>query len=163
HTIGAATGSAAAPPVGRTGGIGGVPLVQPPPPGSAPGSVCGRVVVPIQVNGVSWWSSSDCGRHWSATTQILPNMTATHTGAQNIRAALRPPGGIDGPGAISLVGQTRRSRAGSVAPPPTDTALAVTPAPPPAQPTPPFGPPAQIPIDGPNDPTNTNDHFVPGI
>ena len=55
--------NSAAPQVGHTGDIGGVPLVQPPPPGAAPGSVCGRVVVPIQVNGVSWWTSSDCGAH----------------------------------------------------------------------------------------------------
>ncbi len=63
---------------GQTGAIGGVPLVQPPPPGAPPGSVCGRVVVPIALNGLSWYTSSDCGASWSAPTQILPNMTATH-------------------------------------------------------------------------------------
>src|SRR5262249_42843769 len=79
HTLGAPTANAAAPMIGATGGIGGVPLVQPPPPGAAPGAGWGRVVVPVQINGVSWFSSSDCGANWSARTQILPNMTATHT------------------------------------------------------------------------------------
>ena len=41
HVQGAPTANAAAPAVGRTGGIGGVPLVQPPPPGAAPGRSAG--------------------------------------------------------------------------------------------------------------------------
>ncbi len=49
-----------------------------------------RVVVPVQANGVSCWTSNDCGAHWSAETQILPNMTATHTVAQGIRTSLLP-------------------------------------------------------------------------
>ena len=42
HVTGAHVATTTAPQVGHTGDIGGVPLVQPPPPGSAPGSVCGR-------------------------------------------------------------------------------------------------------------------------
>jgi hypothetical protein len=163
HTLGAPTANAAAPSVGRTGGIGGVPLVQPPPPGAAPGTVCGRVVVPIQVNGVSWFSSSDCGHNWSATTQILPNMTATHSVAQGIRTSLLPTSAIDGGGNIYVVWQTRSFRVGSVSSTPNDIALTVMPAPTDAQPNAPFGAPARIPIEADNTSTNTNDHFIPGI
>jgi hypothetical protein len=163
HTIGAPTANAAAPSVGRTGGIGGVPLVQPPPPGAAPGTVCGRVVVPIQVSGVSWFSSSDCGENWSATTQILPNMTATHTVAQNIRTSLLPTSAIDGSGSIYVVWQTRSFRVGTVASTPNDIAMSVMPAPTDAQPNAPFGAPARIPIEADNTNANTNDHFIPGI
>jgi hypothetical protein len=162
HVQGAPTANAAAPSVGRTGGIGGVPLVQPPPPGAAPGTVCGRVVVPIQVNGVSWFSSSDCGLHWSAATQILPSMTSTHSVPQ-IRTSLLPTSAMGGDGAIYLVWQTRSFRTGTTSATPNDIALSVMPAPTDAQPNPPFGPPARIPIDQPNDNTNTNDHFIPGI
>ncbi len=163
HAAGAPTGNAAAPTVGRTGGIGGVPLVQPPPPGAAPGTVCGRVVVPLQVQGVSYFSSNDCGECWSATTQILPNMTATHSVAQNIRTSLLPSSAIDGGGSIYVTWQTRSFRADTASTTPNDIALSVMAAPTAARPNPPFGAPARIPIDQPNDNTNTNDHFIPGI
>ena len=61
HWFGVHVASITAPQTGHTGDIGGVPLVQPPPPGAAPGTVCGRVVVPLASAGVSWWTSSDCG------------------------------------------------------------------------------------------------------
>ncbi len=163
HVQGAPTANKAAPETGRTGGIGGVPLVQPPPAGAAPGTACGRVVVPLSVNGVSYFTSSDCGRHWSATTQILPNMTATHTVAQTIRTSLLPSSAIDGAGTIYLTWQTRSFREGTVASTPNDIALSVMAAPTASRPYPPFGAPARIPIDQPNDNTNTNDHFIPGI
>jgi len=162
HVQGAPTANAAAPAVGRTGGIGGVPLVQPPPPGTAPGTACGRVVVPIQVNGVSYFSSSDCGLHWSATTQILPNMTATHSVPQ-MRTSLLPTSAMDGAGNIYVVWQTRSFRVGSVASTPNDIALTIMAAPTAAQPYPPFGGPARIPIEADNTNANTNDHFIPGI
>jgi len=162
HVQGAPTANAAAPEVGRTGGIGGVPLVQPPPPGAAPGTVCGRVVVPISVNGVSYFSSSDCGLHWSATTQILPNMTATH-GVPQMRTSLLPTSAIDGAGNIYVVWQTRSFRVGSVASTPNDIALTIMAGPTAAQPYPPFGAPARIPIEADNTTANTNDHFIPGI
>jgi hypothetical protein len=120
------------------------------------------VVVPIQVNGVSWFSSSDCGHNWSATTQILPNMTATHSVPQ-MRTSLLPTSAMDGAGNIYVVWQTRSFRTGSVASTPNDIAMTVMLAPTDAQPNAPFGAPARIPIDQPNDNTNTNDHFIPGI
>jgi hypothetical protein len=91
-------------------GIGGVPLVQPPPPNAPPGTVCGRVVVPIATTGVSWFTSSDCGATWSATTLILPNMTAEHAVAGGFRTSLLPASAIDGAGAIYAVWQTRSFR-----------------------------------------------------
>ena len=163
HPTGAKVASVSAPQTGATGGIGGVPLVQPPPPGSAPGSTCGRVVVPVQVNGVSWWSSSDCGAHWSAVTQILPNMTATHSVAQGIRTSLLPTSSMDGAGNIYLVWQTRSFRVGSTSSTPNDIAMAVMPAPTAANPNPGFNAPQRIPIEADNTTANTNDHFIPGI
>ncbi|HEY6835530.1 MAG TPA: sialidase family protein [Gaiellaceae bacterium] len=91
-------------------GIGGVPLVQPPPPNAPPGSACGRVVVPIATSGVSWFTSSDCGATWSATTLILPNMTAEHLVAGGFRTSLLPGSAMDGAGAIYVAWQTRSFR-----------------------------------------------------
>jgi hypothetical protein len=91
-------------------GIGGVPLVQPPPPGAPAGSVCGRVVVPIATSGVSWFTSTDCGVSWSAPTLITPNMTATHLVAGGLRTSLLPGSAMDGGGAIYAVWQTRSFR-----------------------------------------------------
>jgi len=95
---------------GQGSGIGGVPLVQPPPPGAPPGSVCGRVVVPIALNGMSWYTSTNCGATWSAPTQITPNMTATHLVAGGLRTSLLPGSAMDGGGAIYAVWQTRSFR-----------------------------------------------------
>jgi hypothetical protein len=94
----------------QAGGIGGVPLVQPPPPGAPPGSVCGRVVVPIALNGMSWYTSTSCGASWSAPTQITPNMTAQHFVAGGLRTSLLPASAMDGAGAIYAVWQTRSFR-----------------------------------------------------
>jgi hypothetical protein len=162
HVTGAHVATITAPQVGHTGDIGGVPLVQPPPPGSAPGSTCGRLVIPLASNGVSWWTSNDCGAHFSAETQILPNLTAGHTVPQ-IRTSLLPTSAIDGAGNIYVVWQTRSFRVGSVASTPNDIAMSIMPAPTAANPNPAFGAPVRIPIDSPNDNTNTNDHFIPGI
>jgi hypothetical protein len=91
-------------------GIGGVPLVQPPPPNAPPGTVCGRVVVPIAGAGMVWFTSSDCGASWSATQTILPNMTAEHNVAGGFRTSLLPASAMDGAGAIYVVWQTRSFR-----------------------------------------------------
>jgi hypothetical protein len=163
HVTGAHVATITAPQTGHTGDIGGVPLVQPPPPGSAPGTVCGRVVIPVQSNGVSWWSSNDCGQHYSAETQILPNMTATHSVAQGIRTSLLPTSAMDGAGNIYVVWQTRSFRVGSVSSTPNDIAMAVMPAPTASNPNPAFGAPFRIPIEADNTNANTNDHFIPGI
>lgn len=164
HVAGAPTALTTAAPAGTRGAIGGVPLVQPPAPGSAPGTVCGRVVVPFAGGGgVSYITSSDCGAHWSAHTQILPNMTATHTVAGGLRTSLLPMSSMDGSGAIYLVWQTRSFRVGSVASTPNDIALSILPAPTGASPDPAFGAPARIPIEADNTTANPNDHFIPGI
>jgi hypothetical protein len=163
HVTGAHVATTAAPQVGHTGDIGGVPLVQPPPPGSSPGSVCGRVVVPVQSGGgVSWWTSNDCGAHFSAETLITPNMTATHAVPQ-MRTSLLPTSAIDGAGNIYVVWQTRSFRVGSVASTPNDIAMSVMPAPTASNPNPSFGPPMRIPIELDNTNANTVDHFIPGI
>lgn len=109
-TDGGLTWSPPANTANGAGGIGGVPLVQPPPPNAPPDSVCGRVVVPIATSGVSWFSSSDCGTTWSATTLILPNMTAEHAVAGGFRTSLLPASAMDGAGAIYVVWQTRSFR-----------------------------------------------------
>src|SRR5262249_3541543 len=150
------------PQTGHTGDIGGVPLVQPPPPGSPPGSTCGRLVIPLATNGVSWWTSNDCGHHFSAETQIKPNMTARHNVPQ-MRPPLPPTSAMDGAGNIYVVWQTRSFRVGSVASTPNDIAMSIMPAPTAANPNPSFGPPFRIPIEADNTNANTNDHFIPGI
>jgi hypothetical protein len=163
HVLGIHVANAAANQAGHTGDIGGVPLVQPPPPGSANGAVCGRAVYPLSVNGMSWWTSNDCGKHWSAETQILPNLTATHSVAQGIRTSLLASSQMDAAGNIYVVWQSRSLRTGSVSSTPNDILMSVMPAPTAANPNPAFGAPVRIPEDYPNDTTNTNDHFVPGI
>jgi hypothetical protein len=109
-TDGGLTWSAPAGTANSAQGIGGVPLVQPPPPNAPPGSVCGRVVVPIAGAGMIWFTSSDCGATWSATQTILPNMTAEHTVAGGFRTSLLPASAMDGAGAVYAVWQTRSFR-----------------------------------------------------
>jgi hypothetical protein len=108
---GGATWSAPASTADASTGTSTVTLVQPPPPGAAPGSTCGRIVVSYTGGGgVSWFSSSDCGATWLAHTQILPNATATHTVAQGLRTSLVASGSTDQTGAIYLTWQTRSFR-----------------------------------------------------
>lgn len=164
HVTGAPTALTTAAPTGTQRAIGGVPLVQPPAPGAAPGSTCGRVVVPFAGGGgISYISSSDCGAHWSAHTQVLPNMTATHRVAQGLRTSLLPMSTIDASGAIYLVWQTNSFRVGGDTTTPNDIAMSVLPAPTDATPYPAFGAPARIPIEADDTTANTNDHFIPGI
>jgi hypothetical protein len=109
-TDGGLTWSAPANTANSAAGLGGVPLVQPPPPNAPPGTVCGRVVVPIATSGVSWFTSSNCGTSWSATTLIQPNMTAEHVVAGGMRTSLLPASAMDGAGAVYVVWQTRSFR-----------------------------------------------------
>jgi hypothetical protein len=109
-TDGGLTWSAPANTANNAQGLGGVALVQPPPPNAPPGSVCGRVVVPISGAGMVWFASSDCGATWSATSTILPNMTAEHAVAGDFRTSLLPASAMDGAGAIYAVWQTRSFR-----------------------------------------------------
>ena len=127
------------------------------------GRVCGRVVIPVAAGGVSWWTSNDCGAHYSAETQILPNMTATHSVAQNIRTSLLPTSAMDGGGEhlprLADAELPRRQRrldaerhrdgrdAGSDG----------------GEPEPGVRRPQRIPIEADNTIANTNDHFIPGI
>jgi hypothetical protein len=114
-TDGGATWSA---PVGTpdgSTGTGAVALVQPPPPGAAAGTACGRLVVSYAGStgsngGIFSVTSGDCGATLSAHTQILPNMTATHTVAQTVRTGLVLSGAEDGAGGIYLAWQTRSFR-----------------------------------------------------
>jgi hypothetical protein len=110
-TDGGATWSAPASTPDASTGTGAVALVQPPPPGAAPGTACGRVVVAYAGGGgISWISSGDCGASWSAHTQLLPNMSATHAPAQNLRTGLVVSASTDGAGAIYLAWQSRNFR-----------------------------------------------------
>jgi hypothetical protein len=123
-TDGGATWSA---PVGTpdgSTGTGAVAFVQPPPPGAAAGTTCGRLVVAYaggtaSNSGIFSVASTDCGATLSAHTQITPNMTATHTVAQAVRTGLVLSGSMDGGGGIYLAWQTRSFRT-------TQTTLAAT-------------------------------------
>jgi hypothetical protein len=114
-TDGGATWSApVSTPDGSTG-TGAVALVQPPPPSAALGSVCGRLVVSYAGStasngGVFSFTSDDCGATLSAHTQVLPNMTTTHTVAQTVRTGLVVSASMDGAGGIYLAWQTRSFR-----------------------------------------------------
>jgi hypothetical protein len=163
HVAGAPVASTTAAPAGLRGIIGGVPLVQPPPRNARAGTQCGRVVVPFAGGGVSYVTSSDCGAHWSARTQILPNMTQTHTVAGGLRTSLLPMDSMDGAGAIYLVWQTRSFRVGSTNTTPNDIAMSVMPAPTTTNVDPGFGAPSRIPIEADNSAANPVDHFIPGI
>jgi Neuraminidase (sialidase) len=164
HVAGAPLANTAATPTGTTGAIGGVPLVQPPPHNAPAGSTCGRVVVPYAGNGgLNYVTSSDCGAHWSARTQIRPNMTQTHTVAGQLRTSLLPMSAMDGAGAIYLTWQTRSFRVGSVNTTPNDIAMSIMPAPSTTTQYPPFGAPARIPIEADATTANPVDHFIPGI
>ncbi len=120
-------------------GIGGQPLVQP----------NGNVVVPIETDGMSAFSSTDGGTTWTAPVAIS-NIQA-HADAAGIRSGPLPSAAVDGAGTIWTVWEDCRFRTGCstndlVYSTSTDgtTWTAV----------------ARIPID---DVTSTADHFIPGI
>jgi hypothetical protein len=114
-TDGGATWSAPVGAADGSTGSGAVALVQPPPPGTAAGTACGRLVVAYTGStasngGVFSVTSSDCGATLSSHAQIAPNMTTTHTVAQNVRTGLVVSGSLDASGAIYLAWQTRGFR-----------------------------------------------------
>jgi hypothetical protein len=92
-------------------GTGAFTLVQPPPPGAAPGAACGRVVVAF-VNGttVNFVASTDCGATFGARSVVTATQAAQHTVAQGLRTSLVVSASSDGAGALYLVWQTRSFR-----------------------------------------------------
>jgi hypothetical protein len=138
-TDGGLTWGASIPTANASHGIGGQPLVQ----------SNGNVVVPIETNGMSAFSSTDGGATWTAPVTIS-NIQA-HADAGGIRSGPLPSAAVDGAGTIWVVWEDCRFRTGCstndlVYSTSTDgtTWTAV----------------ARIPIDG---VTSTVDHFIPGI
>jgi hypothetical protein len=120
-------------------GIGGQPLVQP----------GGAVVVPIETNVMSSFSSSDGGFSWTAPVTI--SNVQFHADAGGIRSGPLPSAAVDGAGTVWVVWEDCRFRSGCstndlVYSTSTDGAnwSAVT----------------RIPIDA---TSSTVDHFIPGI
>jgi hypothetical protein len=123
----------------RSFGIGGQPLVQP----------NGTVVVPIETNGISAFTSTNGGSTWSAPVTVA-NIQA-HTDAGGIRSGPLPSAAVDGAGTVYVVWEDCRFRAKCatndlVYSTSTDGIhwSAVT----------------RVPIDA---TTSTVDHFIPGI
>jgi hypothetical protein len=92
-TWGAATATA-----NRSFGIGGQPLVQP----------NGTVVVPIETNGISAFTSTNGGSTWSAPVTVA-NIQA-HTDAGGIRSGPLPSAAVDGAGTVWVVWEDCRFR-----------------------------------------------------
>lgn len=120
-------------------GIGGQPLVQP----------NGNVVVPIETDGMTAFSSSDGGATWSAPVTI--SNIQVHVDAGGIRSGPLPSAAVDGAGNIWTVWEDCRFRTGCAT---NDlvystSADGVT-----------WSAVTRIPID----PTgSTVDHFIPGV
>jgi hypothetical protein len=114
-TDGGATWSAPVGAADGSTGTGAVGLVQPPPPGAAAGTTCGRLVVAYAGStasngGIFSVTSSDCGATLSAHTAVSTTLSATHTVAQAVRTGLVLSGTEDGAGGIYLAWQTRSFR-----------------------------------------------------
>jgi hypothetical protein len=123
----------------RSFGIGGQPLVQP----------NGTVIVPIEVTGISAFTSTNGGASWSAPVTVAN--IQSHTDAGGIRSGPLPSAAIDGAGTVWVVWEDCRFRSGCST---NDLVYstssdgvhwsAVT----------------RVPIDA---TTSTVDHFIPGI
>ena len=81
-------------------GIGGQPLVQP----------NGKVIVPIQTNSMSVFSSSNGGQSWSKVTNIAA--IQTHGDPGGIRSGPLPTAAVDGKGDIVVMWEDCRFRSG---------------------------------------------------
>jgi len=92
-TWGAATATA-----NKSTGIGGQPLVQP----------NGTVVVPIEIFGMSAFSSTNGGASWSAPVSIAN--IQSHTDAGGIRSGPLPSAAVDGAGTVWVVWEDCRFR-----------------------------------------------------
>jgi hypothetical protein len=82
----------------RAAGIGGQPLVQP----------NGTVVVPIETNGISAFSSTNGGASWSAPVTVAN--IQSHGDAGGIRSGPLPSAAIDGAGTVWVVWEDCRFR-----------------------------------------------------
>ena len=120
-------------------GIGGQPLVQP----------NGTVVVPIETNVMSAFSSNDGGLSWTASVEV--STIQFHGDAGGIRSGPLPSAAVDGAGTVWTVWQDCRFRSSCttndlVYSTSTDGLT--------------WSPVTRIPID---DISSTVDHFIPGI
>lgn len=79
-------------------GIGGQPLVQP----------NGTVVVPIETNGISSFSSTNGGASWSAPVTVAS--IQTHLDAGGIRSGPLPSAAVDGTGTVWVIWEDCRFR-----------------------------------------------------
>jgi len=95
---GGLTWSAAIGTVNRAAGIGGQPLVQP----------SGTVVVPIETNAMSSFSSTNGGISWNAPVKI--STIQTHIDAGGIRSGPLPSAAVDGAGSVWVVWEDCRFR-----------------------------------------------------
>ncbi|HYM78275.1 MAG TPA: sialidase family protein [Candidatus Dormibacteraeota bacterium] len=82
----------------RATGIGGQPLVQP----------SGTVVVPIETNSMSSFTSTDGGKTWSKPVTI--SSIQSHTDAGGIRSGPLPTATVDGAGTVWVVWEDCRFR-----------------------------------------------------
>jgi hypothetical protein len=123
----------------RSFGIGGQPLVQP----------NGTVVVPIEITGISAFTSTNGGASWSAPVTV--SNIQSHTDAGGIRSGPLPSAAVDGAGTVYVVWEDCRFRAKCstndlVFSTSTDGVH--------------WSAVARVPIDP---TTSTVDHFIPGI
>jgi hypothetical protein len=98
-TDGGQTWSVAIGTVNQASGIGGQPLVQP----------NGRVVVPIETNYMSAFSSTNGGTSWSVPVAIA--VIQSHNDAGGIRSGPLPSAAVDGAGTVWVVWEDCRFRA----------------------------------------------------
>jgi len=98
-TDGGLTWGPATPTTNHAAGIGGQPLVQP----------NGTVVVPIETNGISAFSSTNGGVSWSAPVAVAN--IQSHTDAGGIRSGPLPSAAVDGAGTVYVVWEDCRFRA----------------------------------------------------
>ncbi|HWY19896.1 MAG TPA: sialidase family protein [Candidatus Acidoferrum sp.] len=138
-TDGGLTWGAALATANRSFGIGGQPLVQP----------NGTVVVPIEITGISAFTSTNGGASWSAPVTV--SNIQSHGDAGGIRSGPLPSAAVDGAGTVWVVWEDCRFRSKCstndlVYSTSTDGVH--------------WSAVARIPIDA---TTSTVDHFIPGI
>lgn len=136
---GGITWSAPASTANNAGGIGGQPLVQP----------NGTVIVPIETNTMSSFSSANGGATWSATVTI--SNIQFHPDAGGIRSGPLPSAAVDGNGTVWVVWEDCRFRTSCS----TNDLVYST-----SSDGMTWSTVSRIPID---DVSSTVDHFIPGI